>query len=109
MSCIFLENREELIYLLSHILNFVSGSIVAKNGLQNKKETLKDIINNNRLKLIDAILNQSNIKNISPVFFSNQNEKPLMEIINNWLYNVLCIKHGVYDSNNMEIEEGGEM
>jgi hypothetical protein len=58
------------------------------------------------LKLVEAILNQPNIKNISPLFFSNENEKPLMEIINNWLYNILCIKLGVYeDMVSMEGEE----
>lgn len=50
----------------------------------------------NQVKLIDVILNQEVVKLVNPTFFGNENEAPLMSIINGWLYHVLCIKQGLY-------------
>lgn len=63
------------------------------------------MMNQNRLKLVDRILNQEVIKVVNPIFFSNVNEQPLMRIIDNWLYHVLCIKQGLYEQ---DLEDEGE-
>lgn len=54
------------------------------------------MMNQNRLKLVDRILNQEVIKVVNPIFFSNVNEQPLMNIIDSWFYHILCIKQGLY-------------
>lgn len=50
----------------------------------------------NKLKLMDSIQSQEVVKVVNPLFFSNVNEIPLMQIVNAWFYQILCIKQGLY-------------
>jgi hypothetical protein len=110
LSTVFLENREELAYLLCKIIQYVSGEIPCSPH-HRKKPNPESIIEGHKLRLVEAVLLQENIRVMSPEFFSNQNEEPLMAIICVWLHAVLCIKNGIYHSDALEggeaEEEGG--
>lgn len=108
LSAVFLENREELAYLLCKILQYVSTEVPCTPH-NRKKPKPEQLIEAHRLRVVEAVLNQQNVRVITPDFFSNQNEEPLMAIIHVWLHAVLCIKNGIYDSDAaMEEEEEEE-
>jgi hypothetical protein len=104
LSAVFLENREELAYLLCKILQYVSTEVPCSPH-QRKKPSPEQLIEAHKLRVVSAVLNQENVRVVGPDFFSNQNEEPLMAIIYVWLHAVLCIKNGIYDSeDDMEVE-----
>lgn len=48
---------------------------------------------------------QKNVRLINPAFFYNENEEVFSRVIANWLENVLCVKFGVYLSQEEEEDE----
>lgn len=104
MSRSFRENGDELVYLLCQIISFASA-VSPKKSINSAKETALEV-DSSRLALVDQILSHPTVRLVSPLFFSNANEVPLLEIVDNWFFNVLCIKRGVYDEP-MDLEETG--
>ena len=101
------ENKEELVYLLAKIIHYCS-SLVESHAHQRIKPNIHALFSTHRLKLTDFLLNQPLVKIIAPLFFSNLNEQPLMEIVGTWFHSVLCIKNGVYECEEEEMDEESE-
>lgn len=100
------ENKEELVYLLAKLVHYCSSS-VPSYAHQRVKPSIHSLFATHRLKVAEFLLNQPLVKLMAPLFFSNINEQPLMEIIENWFVSILCIKNGVYEQGE-EMEEEGE-
>lgn len=70
LSYVFLENKEELVYLLCKIIQYVSKEVPCSPH-QRKKPNPESIIEAHKLRLVEALLLQENVKVMSPEFFSN--------------------------------------
>lgn len=90
------ENKEELVYLLAKLIHYCSSS-VQNYAHQRFKPNIHALFTTHRLKLTEFLLSQPLVKLMAPLFFSNINEQPLMEIIESWFVSILCIKNGVYE------------
>lgn len=90
---------------MTKILHFCSLELDITVKYNTSQDSILEILENNRLKLVDRILNQEIVKVVNPIFFSNVNEEPLMRIVDSWFYHVLCVKQGLYG---IDFEEEGE-
>lgn len=70
LATAFLENKEELVYLLAKIIQYVSKEIVCAPH-QRKKPCPEQLIEAHRLKVVENVLTQENIRVMAPDFFSN--------------------------------------
>ena len=79
LSSVFEENKAELAYILARILHYSTQEISKENPY--KSIEMESIMETHILGLINQIVGSQLVQAISPVFFSNVNEAPLMHII----------------------------
>ena len=111
LSSVLEESKQELVYILARILSYTSQQVEKKQS--HHFVSVEGLVEEHRLMLMDQIVGNALVQDISPVFFSSMNEQPLMHIINGLFHQVLCLKQGVYEelkmfkqeSTNIEIEE----
>ena len=83
-------------YIIVQILHFTTADMMIQPQSSTTQEGILSVMENNQIKLVDRIVNHEVIKLVGPAFFSNNNEVPLMAVVNGWFYHVLGIKQGLY-------------
>ena len=58
LNSVFEENKEELVYVLTKILRFCTVELNVKERYNTTQEQIVEIMNQNKLKLMDDLMNQ---------------------------------------------------